>query len=163
MSSAKRAPGWWYPWIFVVGMGVVIVVNVGLVYFAVGTFSGLETDNHYRKGLVYNENLAGVKAQAERGWKMKLDVPATPADARAFDAQVVFTDKEGRPLDGLKVSLMAERPTHQGHDARAEMEAAGNGVYKGSLPLALPGQWSIRIVADRGAEHFQVIERIQVQ
>ncbi|HOT83126.1 MAG TPA: FixH family protein, partial [Candidatus Defluviicoccus seviourii] len=56
MAGAKasgRPPGWWYPWIFVGGMLIVVAVNAVMAIVAVGTFSGLETTDHYRKGLAY--------------------------------------------------------------------------------------------------------------
>ena len=49
--ARPRQPGWWYPWIFVGGMLVVIAVNGVLITMAVSTFSGIETEEHYRKGL----------------------------------------------------------------------------------------------------------------
>ena len=60
--AGARPRGWWYPWIFVGAMAVVVVVNGILAWLAVGTWTGIETEDHYRKGLAYNENLAAEQA-----------------------------------------------------------------------------------------------------
>ncbi len=137
----------WIPWVFVAGMTLVICVNAGMVFTALDSFSGLETDGHYRKGLAYNENLAGAKAQAERGWRMTY----------AFDERglaVEFADRNGNPLEGLEVQAELIRPTHQGHDVGAQLAHQGAGVYRGSLAPPLPGQWKLRVVASLdGAVH----------
>ncbi|MCW8952841.1 MAG: FixH family protein, partial [Rhodospirillales bacterium] len=56
-AANNRKPGWWYPWIFVGGMTIVVIVNGIMIYFALSTFTGLETRNHYEKGLAYNTNI----------------------------------------------------------------------------------------------------------
>lgn len=160
--AAKRADGWWYPWIFVAGMGVVILVNVVLAYFAVSTWSGLETNNYYRRGVQYNEAIADAKLQRERGWKSALVVSPKPVDGRAFDVGVTFRDKAGLPLDGLDVRVRAERPTSSGHDQEVTLTDVGGGVYSGRVELALPGQWTMRVIAQRDAQLYQTVERIQV-
>ena len=162
MMTAKRASGWWYPWLFVGGMGVVVVVNGILVYFALGTWTGLETDDHYKKGLAYNQDLAATQAQQERGWEATLTVGDQAQDGRLFGAAVTFRDIARKPLDGLTVRLRAERPTHEGYDTAVEMTPHGGGLYKGRIVLALPGQWAMRLVAARGKDQFQTVERIQV-
>lgn len=162
MTVAKRASGWWYPWIFVGGMGLVIVVNAILVYFALDSWTGLETDHHYRKGLVYNQDLAAAEAQRALGWSAGLTVSATAAEGRAFDVAVRFHDKAAQPLEGLSVRLFAVRPTHEGYDSDVALAPVGPGVYTGRVTLALPGQWDMRVVANRGADAFQSVERINV-
>ena len=45
-SAARRAdpqPGRLYPWIFVAAMGLVILVNAVMIFFAVHSFTGLAT------------------------------------------------------------------------------------------------------------------------
>lgn len=161
-AVVKRAPGWWYPWIFVAGMGVVVLVNVVLAYFAVTTWSGLETNNYYRRGLQYNEAIADAKLQRERGWQSALVVSPQPVDGRAFDVSVTFRDKAGAALDGLDVRVRAERPTSSGHDQEVTLTDVGGGVYSGRLALDLPGQWTMRVIAQRDTQLYQTAERIQV-
>ena len=151
-----RPRGWWYPWIFVVGMALVVMVNGVMVFFAVGTWTGLETEGHYEKGLAYNDNLAAAAAQAERGWQVEL------AYERGGAVSVSFRDRGGEPLSDLVVQVLAVRPTHQGYDTSVDMVHAGDGRYEGRLVLPLSGLWELRIHAFKGTIAFQSTERIQV-
>lgn len=162
MNETRRAPGWWYPWIFVGGMLLVVVVNGVLVYFALGSWTGLETDDHYRKGLAYNEDLAAAAAQEKLGWRTAVTVTPAGGD-REFDVAVAFTDAASAPLDGLTVHVAATRPTSEGHDASAALSAAGGGAYTGRVRLALPGLWDVRVIATGAGGSFQSVERIQVK
>jgi nitrogen fixation protein FixH len=162
-TSKQRAPGWWYPWLFIGGMGVVVAVNAVLVYFALGSWTGLETDNYYRRGIQYNDAIAAAEVQRARGWQGRLDVAETPAEGRLFDATLTLKDKAGKPLDGVAVRLEAERPTDSAYDAKAPLRPLGQGRYAGRIALALPGQWALRVVAQRDSEQFQSVERVLVR
>ena len=152
----ERARGWWYPWIFVAGMAVVIVVNGVMVFFALGTWTGLETEGHYRKGLAYNENLAAARAQQERGWQVDLEFSPDGA------VGVSFRDRDGVPLEDLAVQVLAVRPSHEGHDVAGDLIHVGAGRYRGRLEIPLPGQWDLRVHAFRGKIAYQMSKRIQI-
>lgn len=161
IQTAKRAPGWWYPWIFVGCMGIVVAVNSVLVYFALSSWTGLETRDHYGKGLVYNENLAAQRAQEARGWQVALTVGAGTAD-RTFPVTVSFVDAQGAALTNVTGRLVARRPTHEGFDAEADLVDQGKGRYGAPLELGLPGQWDVRIIAQADEAAFQRVDRITV-
>ncbi len=163
-QTAPRQPGWWYPWIFVGGMLLVIAVNVVLVLYAVGTFPGLETKDHYRKGLAYNQALAAADAQDRRGWQMELAFsPATPASGdRRGDLEATFTDRDGQPLRSLSVEATLFRPTHEGFDRTVSLDHRGEGRYGGTVEVPLSGQWEARIHAHHDGENFQMSRRISV-
>ncbi len=157
MAKTKQRPdGWWYPYIFVGGMLLVIVVNAGLIFTALDSFSGPETEDHYRKGVAYNDNIAAARAQQGRGWMLThvLDKGGLA---------VTFKDAEGHPVTGLEVKAQLVRPTHQGHDLEVPLTAEGGGTYRApGLKPPLPGQWDLRVRAWRGSEHFQETRRVVV-
>jgi nitrogen fixation protein FixH len=175
---ARRAPGWWYPWIFVAGMLLVVVVNGVMIALAIGTFPGLQTEDAYRKGLAYNETIAAAEAQAERGWQMRLQVdPAAPTAApapaatapasaeaagegRTATLSVRFIDRHGQPVSGLDVQAYLIRPTVAGHDVALPLAPQGAGVYAATVAVPLPGVWDARIHARRGDASFQQTQRI---
>ena len=163
--AGARPRGWWYPWIFVGAMAVVVVVNGILAWLAVGTWTGIETEDHYLKGLAYNENLAAEQAQARLGWTIDLALmPGTGAggDDRTFEVAVTFAAADSRPLDGLEVEIQFVRPTHEGFDVAARLAGRGNGVYAAPVTLPLAGQWQARVLARRGDDTFQNVRRIVV-
>lgn len=164
---AGRPPGWWYPWIFVGGMLIVIAVNVLLVILAVGTFSGLETTDHYRKGLAYQDALDAAARQAERGWRVQVDYQPRPAvggsgGPSSGDLAIVFSDRDGRPLEQLEVEARFTRPTQAGFDHKAVLDSQGGGRYRAAISFPMPGQWDLRILARRDDARFQSTHRLLV-
>ncbi|MCU0838816.1 MAG: FixH family protein [Rhodospirillales bacterium] len=162
----RRAAGWWYPWIFVGGMLFVIAVNMVLVAAAIGTFPGLETADHYRKGLAYNTNLAAARAQSERGWQAAIvfdaDASAALSGRHAGALSVRFVDRNGAPLDGLAVSALMTRPAKAGYDLEVPLASVGGGLYRAEVSLPLPGHWQARILAAASGDRFQTTQRIFV-
>lgn len=158
--ARKRPDGWWYPWIYVGGMLLVIVVNGLLIFYAVHTFTGLTTDHTYRKGLAYNDAIAGAKAQEEMGWHVALRF--TPdGTGHGGAVEVSFRDHDGRAVPGLRVEARYVRPTHQGYDGRVALDDRGDGRYGGHLPLPLPGQWNLRLHALGQGVAYQYNRKIQ--
>jgi nitrogen fixation protein FixH len=159
-----RSRGWWYPWIFVGGMGIVVAVNAVLISAAIGTFPGFETRDHYRKGLAYNENLAAAREQDRLGWQVQLAFQPEPESAGGHRGRldVRFADATGGALPQLEVEARLMRPTHQGYDQTLMLAGLGDGRYQGTIALPLPGQWEVRILARDGDRHFQATRRLIV-
>ncbi|HSV28613.1 MAG TPA: FixH family protein [Candidatus Omnitrophota bacterium] len=145
--AKARQPGWWYPYIFVGAFLVVIGVNGALAYFATSTFTGLETEGAYEKGLAYNTNLAMAKAQAELGWTVDTTVSPVAGEVPRAEIVITYKDRDGRPVDGLDVRAQLLRPTVKGHDHGVVLEPKGKGTY--SLIHALPfkGVWDMDVAA----------------
>jgi len=156
VMAKQRPDGWWYPWIFVAFFAVVIGVNGVMITIATGTFTGLDTKDHYRKGLAYNESIKGARQQAALGWTV--DVAAL-GDRLAVE----FKDKEGKAITGLALSGMMTRPTHVDDDlALGSFTETRPGYYETALSLPKKGQWDARILAVKGEQSFQMVERLQI-
>ena len=155
----------WIPWIFVGAMGVVFAVNGLLVYFALSSWTGIETEGHYSKGVAYNDTLAAVEKQKALGWGVRFSVsPDGGATAPgAFNIVTSYSNTNDTPLAGLRVRAHLIRPTHEGYDRRVELQSSSAGVYQGQIDVPLPGQWDLRLVAaDENGNSHQRVERIQV-
>lgn len=165
MTQKKRADGWWYPWIFVGGMVLVALVNGIMIFIALDSWTGLETEGHYRKGLDYNENLAAAEAQAQRGWRFDLawEAAGVSGTGRKIDLRTQFFDRHGNALNDLHVTAFMVRPTHEGYDFEVSMKARGKGVYMSAIEVPLAGQWNVRVHAVRNDETFQEVRRLQVK
>lgn len=160
MAAKQRPRGWWYPWIFVAGMAVVVIVNVVMMTLAIKTFPGLETSDAYQKGLAYNQTLAEAREQEARGWTA--EVAFAPDAQRKGDLRIVLRDRQGRPLDGFAVAVALARPTVGGHDVAAALAPLGGGAYGAPVTVPLAGQWSLSILAKRGEESYRESRKIQV-
>ncbi|MBR9973862.1 FixH family protein [Magnetospirillum sulfuroxidans] len=164
--AKTRQRGWWYPYIFVAGFGVVLAVNGTLAYFATSTFTGLSTDNAYEKGRLYNQNLALAKAQAAMGWSVDTKiVPASTAEAAKVDIAITYRDRDGKPVDGLTVTAAMVRPTIGGYDHELPLPAlAGRpGTYGGIFTMPLAGLWDVDVAAvGDGGIAYQHAQRIVI-
>jgi len=164
-TMTSRRPGWWYPYIFVGVFLVVLAVNLVMAMSAVRTFSGLQTEQAYDKGLAYNEVLAQAKAQEQLGWAV--DAQVTPHDAsnsqrHDADLTVSYTDKAGKPVGGLSVQAEMVRPTLAGHDQKLELVEKTPGQYVALAPLDLAGQWDVSIAARKGETLYKFSQRVLV-
>jgi nitrogen fixation protein FixH len=161
-SSAPRADARaarWIPRAFIAGFAVVIAVNAALIWFAVGSFSGLSEAHAYQAGLAYNRTLAAAKAQERLGWTAELTVrPATePGAVRVI---VALADRDGSPISGESVEAEFLRPAAAGHDRRAVFAPVGPGRYASTVALPLRGLWEVRLLVRRGGESWQATQRI---
>lgn len=165
MSKSKRQDGWWYPWIFVGAFGVIFIVNGIMAYFAVNTWTGLETKDYFNQGKSYNNVLDQRAQQSALGWTAAFEYENVPVanDTRAGVFRLNFTDKSGQPVNGLYIDALAKRPTHEGYDTPMIFTFRGNGRYAATATLPLPGLWEVRYTATRGDELFKMRQRIQVR
>lgn len=152
-----RPRGRWIPWIFVAGFLVTIAVNATLVWLAVGTFSGLETEHPYERGLDYNRTLAAAREQQARGWRVSLEVvpSAGASEARRVSVVASFLDRDGRAIDGLAAAAAFLRPVRAADDVEVGLVGEGGGRYEAELDLPLGGFWDVELTAtgERGQWH----------
>lgn len=157
-AGLRRLLPHWVPMTFIAGFLVVIAVNGALIFFAERTFSGLETESPYERGLDYNRTLAANAAQARLGWRYEAAVSGTSGAERTL--LIRMFDAEGRPLDGLKLGAYLVRPSNEGQDLALTPQPAGDGSYVAAFTLPAPGQWELRLVAHGGEVAWQQSERL---
>lgn len=139
--------------------GVVIATNAVFVVLALDTWTGLSTDDAYRRGLDYNTVLRAAEDQRALGWTG--EVSFDPADDGRGTLAARFTDRNGDVLDHLAVRAEVRRPTHEGHDREVVLERSGPGRYRAELALPLRGQWDVRLHAEgRDGTRFVIEDRI---
>ncbi|MDO9499437.1 FixH family protein [Falsiroseomonas sp.] len=144
----------WIPWVFVGGMLLVVVVNGGLVYAALSSFTGLTTGRAFDRGRTYNQVIQEAARQEALGWQARVTFQAGVVSVSVVDrdGQPVSGGMEGylqRPLDGTQVPL-AFRQTGAG---RFESPA---------VPPQL-GQWEARLLLrGAGGDVFEIRQRLIV-
>jgi nitrogen fixation protein FixH len=130
--------------------GVVFAVNGVMIYEALSTLSGVDTDSAYQAGLQFEQEVATVKAQDSRQWRV--DAKLTPmAGGERLD--VSARDAAGQPLGGMQASAIFERPTDRRLDRSVVLVADAAGRFHGSAEVAI-GQWDIVIVLSRQGEQM---------
>lgn len=137
--------------------GVVLAVNGVFVYLALSSWTGIDTEDAYSRGLAYNDVLAAAAAQRKLGWRVDVDIAnSAPRTARiAFDAR----DASGLAVEGLAVEAAIRRPTDEQLDRRVPLASAAPGRYLGEVTLPRAGNWDVRLIARAGGEVRYIVEQ----
>lgn len=132
--------------------GVVIGVNMVMMKLAMDTLSGTEVDSAYRASLAYESEIKAAHDQKLRDWQVDIHIERNP-DGLAT-VKVDARDKSGTPLRGLAFSGRLERPTDKRADRSIALAEAGGGVYRGSAPDVMPGQWDLVIESETAGQRM---------
>lgn len=135
--------GRWIPWAFAGAMGLVVAVNMVLVYFAITTFTGVTVTRSYERGRGYDTVLAEAARQDALGWtaEVSLEGGRLRVTAADRDGSPVFGRIEGgllRPLEGTMIPLVF-LPSGGGRWT-AEVEAPKRGQWEARLTLFGPNE-----------------------
>lgn len=144
------------PWIFVAGMALVVAVNGVLVYFALGTWSGLVVEKPYERGIQYNRLIEAAMCQEALGWRFDIVLETVGASTRIL---VQATDAEGTTLSGLSLRAAIERPVEKEAHGPVMLSEQQPGRYAASLERLRPGQWQTRLIAERGNDSASTTQR----
>ena len=148
---------------FVGAFVVIIAVNGIMIGFALTSWTGLETTNHYRAGNNYNAALAGAERQAELGWQNALRfVPAAP-DGASGRLEVTFTEKQGAAITDARMKVRLIRAAKDTLDQELTLFHQGNGLYVSAVDFPAKGKWQVRILAKRAQEPYQVLDELYVR
>lgn len=131
--------------------GVVFAINGVMIYEALSTMSGVDTDSAYQAGRMYEQEAAAAQAQEARHWRV--DAHLTHAGDGVERVDILAADAAGRPLSGLDASAVFERPTDRRLDRAVAVAEGAPGSFRGSAWLA-PGQWDLVIELSRRGERM---------
>ncbi|TWB40501.1 FixH family protein [Nitrospirillum pindoramense] len=160
-AQAKRSL---IPWIFVGGMGVVIVVNSILIYYALHSWTGIVTAKPYERGIEYNKVLEAQAQQDALGWVFDADIEPVAKDSQGNSVLTVrITGPDGAALEGMALTGRLVRPIDIMPDVPLTFTAAGNGRYTASVALPKHGQWDLKLKAEKGANWYHLTRRLFVK
>jgi nitrogen fixation protein FixH len=150
VNQRRRLTGWRVLLYLVGFFGVIMGVNGVLIYEALSTLSGVDTDSAYQAGRMYERDVAMAKAQDGRHWRVDAKVTPSPDGARL---DVVALDAAGRPLGGLQASAVFERPPDRRLDRDVALAEDSAGRFHGGGAIAA-GQWDLVIELSRQGEQL---------
>ncbi len=136
--------------------GFMFAVNGVFVYFALSSFSGLSTEDAYKKVLNYNAALAEQEAQTARGWKAALDV-VNETDGRVA-ISLTLVDRDGKAVDIRSAKGVLRRPAISGQDIEVVLMQKG-GSAETTLSLPALGNWDLNLVI--GAGDYETPYRVE--
>lgn len=160
-NSGRRLPRQWTGWTVLFTLlgffGVIFAVNGVMIYEALSTLSGTDTDSAYQAGLMYEHAVAMAKAQDARHWRV--DARLTPASG-GERLDLSARDASGRPLGGVQALATFERPTDQRLDRSVVLVEDAAGRFHGDAAVAA-GQWDLVIELTRdGQQLFRSKNRV---
>jgi len=146
----------WIPWAFVAALGVVVVVNGALAYFAATSATGLVTAHPFDTGNSYNRVLAAAATQDALGWR---------AAIRIANREIVaeLAERDGKPLEHLQVTARLVRPVEPIPDIIVQPREEARGRYSAPTWPARTGQWDVHLNARRGTDLFEFTQRIIIK
>ncbi|HHL43976.1 MAG TPA: hypothetical protein ENJ42_10180 [Hellea balneolensis] len=132
VSDGKQITGKHVFWTVVGFFFIVGLVNLYMIYQAVGTFRGEDTKQSYLQGLQYNQTLEARKLQNDLHWKAKLTI----ADHKI---SIKITKEDGTPIRGLQVSGLLKHPAETELDNALVFQDMGSGVYTATYDANIKG------------------------
>jgi nitrogen fixation protein FixH len=158
-NSPKRLTGRLVLFLLLGFFGIVIGVNMILMWLAIQTLPGTDVESAYRASLAYEKEIAAARDQDGRKWHV--DARVERAANGGATLRVEARDDSGRPLSGLKFQGRFERPTDRRADQAVMLAETGIGIYSGNANLIAPGQWDLVLQGDR-AEQRMFLSRNRV-
>lgn len=145
------------PWLFVIGMAVVVLVNGTMVYFALDSWAGVAVEQSYQRGLAYNRVIETAAREQALGWNVI-------ASVRRDGSEIVIDmrDAQSRPLSDIAFEAVLVRPLENMAPIPVRLRAEGGGRYVGAVEPLRRGQWELRLAATRGADAVHVSRRLIV-
>lgn len=149
-TARWRLNGWMVLFYLVAFFGTVMAVNGVMVYEALSTLSGVDTDSAYQAGRMFEHDVAMAKAQDERQWHV--DAKVTPSsDGARLD--IVARDAADQLIGGMEATAVFERPTDRRLDQSVALVTDAAGRFHGKAAVA-PGQWDLVIELSRQGEQL---------
>jgi nitrogen fixation protein FixH len=143
-----------FPLWVVAGLGLVVVVNAGMIYAALSTFPGQAGEEDFALSNHYDAVLDREQREAALGWSV---VAVTDAAGRP---EVTLTDRNGAPLNGASVAASAERPLGAPEQQALAFREATPGHYVASAALPISGQWELTLSASFGGHDIAATRRV---
>ncbi len=153
MSQPAKAPftGRHMAAIMVAFFGVVIVVNVMMARFAIGTFGGVVVENSYVASQHFNGWLDEAKQENALGWKA---VASHRSDDRV---QIVLS---GAPAGAVQMTAIARHPLGRLPDQTMTFSQNADGTYVSAQTLPAE-RWRLRIGVNAGGKIWRTEEDIR--
>jgi nitrogen fixation protein FixH len=158
MSTTLASRGRYIPWLFVLGFALVVAVNGTMIWFAVGSFSGLYTPKPRDRGLRYNDVITAQQSRDILGWRIE-----SRWQPESHRLDLTLLDRDGRPLTNAHATVELVRPTEKRPPLAIAMAIVGPGQLAGTVDLPARGNWDIDIVIERDGQRFAQTRRMFLQ
>jgi nitrogen fixation protein FixH len=145
------------------GFFLVVFTSIGgMMYIAVNSMSGLETEKPYEKGIAYNSTIA--RARQQEAARLSVSIAADPQPDKLVRLSVRVRDADEAPYMEKDVRVLFFRPTKQGYDKSVLLKEKKPGLYRGNIMLPLRGIWDLKLeIKDAGKIVYKSKSRVILQ
>lgn len=138
--------------------GLIFISNAVMMYLAVSTFPGLETNASYKASRNYNQQIDAARLQRDLGWSTRIETRATAGGDHVI--RIAYKDDQDRPVDLLSLEGILKRRVHRQDDITLLFERIDNGTYQANISGEnRSGNWSLSISAESQTGHVHRTER----
>ena len=156
MSNEQNSAWRWFPIASLAALGLVVIVNAGMIYTALHTFPGENVHGGFETSNNYEEILDTAAQQAALGWNV---------DAKTDGGHAVLnvTGRDGQPLANPMVQATAHRPVGPSMTTDLVFDADAGSQFHSEQALPQAGQWDLTILVASGADKYTVTRRVLVK
>ncbi len=154
-AAAAHSAWRFFPWYVAGALGVVMVVNAALTWFAVTSFPGLATQHGFDASNNYDRVLAAAERQAALGWTVR----DTLTDGRPV---ITLSGRDGAPLVGASIAATAERPLGEAETTELTFHAIAPGRFEADPALAW-GKWDMTLTVTAEGHEYHSVRRVVVK
>jgi nitrogen fixation protein FixH len=157
-TSQRRSAWRFFPLGVMVGIGLVVAVNAGMVYAALHSFPGAaEGDEGFALSNHYDVVLERARHAVALGWGVSAQ---TDSEGRPV---VLLTDRAGAALHEATVEATAERPLGAPERQALAFHETAVGQYVADVSLPIKGQWELTLTAAADGQTMAVTRRVVVR
>jgi nitrogen fixation protein FixH len=150
-AEPRRLTGWMVLAMLVSFFVVVASVNGYMIRAAISTFPGTEVKNSYVASQQFNREIAAMRQQSERSWKVDV---ALRRQGEAALLDLTMRDALGRPVTGLALTVRLAHPVDARIDHSGKVLEKAPGVYSVDFEDVHRGAWNLVIEARRDGERL---------
>ena len=156
-----KQPNVWIPAAFFAFFGVIFLANGIMIWSALGSWRGLETESPWAEYAAYEGEVDTAAAERVQSWQVDIEVtPSANGDTRIA---VALRNRNGQAVAAGRVRAGFIRPTDEGYDTMAQLSPTGPGTYAADVTLPLAGLWEVRVVAEHDGAKIQRRKRVNLQ
>jgi nitrogen fixation protein FixH len=158
--TTRRFEPW--PTAIVIFFIVVFAANITMVLLGIDSWPGLVAENHYQKGLTYNQVINAQQAQDKLGWQIALRSDKLIVN-QTGQLSVFLTDQDNQPIQSVRMEGILFRPVGEGVDIRFTFQEEEPGIYRSTIMPPRPGNWDVKLKIQSASQvDFRYVERIMV-
>jgi len=163
-SKDRSKLGWfhWAPASIVCFFLVLTIVDSNIIAIAQKYAPGVVAHDFRQKENQYNEYLARLETQKQRGWEIAGGWDETPVINQLKPFEVTVTDKDGARITEAEVQAKYLSTADPKQDQMFVLKELSPGVYGTETALNVPGRWTVVVSVKRGEDFHEVKGQIDV-